>query len=159
LNQGFRPGVVVRHVARALETLLLLDAMQRWITELQALFPPVPNPLWAPKIHDTEHWNPPPRGQGVGLSEAPRGSLGHWIRIDQGKIAHYACVAPTTWNASPKDLRGIRGPIEEALINCPVPEPDNPIGISRLIRSFDPCIACAVHCYTPDGETRQFIIT
>ncbi|MEW6327886.1 MAG: nickel-dependent hydrogenase large subunit [Thermodesulfobacteriota bacterium] len=80
----------------------------------------------------------PKTGQGIGLSEAPRGSVGHWIKIDNSKIAKYQVIAPTTWNASPHDDKGQGGPIEEALIGTPVPDPENPINVVRVIRSFDP---------------------
>jgi len=87
----------------------------------------------------------------VGLIEAPRGSLGHWVKIENKVISNYQLVVPTTWNASPRDEKNVAGPIEQALIGLPV-NPDNPVNIVRVIRSFDPCLACAVHLIHTDGE-------
>ncbi|MEW5801658.1 MAG: nickel-dependent hydrogenase large subunit [bacterium] len=158
VNAGVQPGAVARHAARALETLMLCDAMVVWLDELDALFAPYEqgiNPT-PPKIHDTAHWDPPYSGQGYGMSEAPRGALGHWIKISKYKTSQYACVVPGTWNASPTDRNGRKGPYEQALIGCPIPDPENPINIGRIIRSFDPCIACAVHVITPSGKVKKF---
>ena len=82
--------------------------------------------------------------------EGPRGALGHWISIKGKKIDNYQAVVPTTWNASPRDKSGVRGPIEQSMIGIPVPDPDNPINVVRNVRSFDPCIACAVHVIHPE---------
>ena len=92
----------------------------------------------------------------MGLTEAPRGALGHWIRIENKKIANYQAVVPTTWNCSPRDEDFQRGPVEEALIGAPVPDADNPINVARIVRSFDPCLACAVHLTKPNGEMKKF---
>ena len=91
-------------------------------------------------------------GTGVGMSEAPRGALGHWVRIEQGKIAHYQVITPTCWNASPRDNKGVPGPMEQALIGTPVQDPQRPIEALRVIHSFDPCLSCAVHVARPDGR-------
>jgi hydrogenase large subunit len=98
-----------------------------------------------------------PRGalahcEGVGLTEAPRGALAHWIRIKDRKINNYQLVVPSTWNASPRDAQGNRSAYEEALIGTPVAKDDEPLEIIRTIHSFDPCLACAVHLYDPDGN-------
>lgn len=155
MNQsGVQPGAVVRHLARALETQMLCDAMVRWLDELENLIQSDPDIV----IHDTAHWNPPATGQGYGMMEAPRGALGHWIRISDYKIDRYACVVPSTWNSSPIDSSGVRGPYEKALLGCPVPDANNPINVGRVIRSFDPCMACAVHILTPSGPVRKFIV-
>lgn len=151
INAGMQPGVVARHVARAVETLMLCDAMNRWLDELTSL-----SGSGNATIHDTAHWDPPVSATGFGLSEAPRGALGHWISISNSVINNYACVVPTTWNASPKD-NNYYGPIENALIGCPVPDASSPINIGRIVRSFDPCLACAVHLITPDGDYNNFI--
>ena len=153
-NQGFRPGVVARHAARALETKRLISAMYRWLDELteEMLKPGF-------KIHDKEHWEPPAEGEGVGFFEAPRGALGHWVRIKDHKIANYQAVVPSTWMSSPRDEHGQRGQYEEALIGVPVPDPENPINIVRVIRSFDPCMACAIHLIDPKtNEIRRFTV-
>ena len=103
------------------------------------------------KIHDTDSWEPPQSGKGAGLNEAPRGALGHWVEIQDKKVKNYQMVVPTTWNASPRDDKGVRGPLEQALIGLPVDE-NNPANVVRVIRSFDPCLACAVHVVSPKGE-------
>ena len=94
--------------------------------------------------------NPVPKtGRGMGVWDAPRGALGHWVEIKDGRIQNYQLVVPSTWNASPRDSKGVRGTYEQSLIGAPVPDADNPINIVRIIRSFDPCIACAVHLIDP----------
>jgi hydrogenase large subunit len=111
------------------------------------------------KIHDTAHYEPPKSGMGAGFYEAPRGALGHWVKIKNKKIDHYQCVVPSTWNASPRCEKKIRGQYEEALIGAPVPDPDNPINVVRIIRSFDPCLACAVHLIDPKtNEIKKFLV-
>jgi hydrogenase large subunit len=104
---------------------------------------------------NSEKWDPetwPATAEGVGLSEAPRGALAHWIRISDRKIDNYQLVVPSTWNASPRDHKGQRSAYEEALVGTPVANVDQPLEILRTIHSFDPCIACAVHLYDPDGK-------
>ncbi|MBN1412270.1 MAG: nickel-dependent hydrogenase large subunit [Spirochaetales bacterium] len=155
IGQGMRPGVIARHAARALETQMLCKAMERWLQEFDSLAARFRNKV---VIHDTAHWDPPYSGIGVGMTEAPRGALGHWIRIVDHTIGNYSCVVPTTWNSSPADDAGIKGPFEQALLNTPVPDENNPVNIGRVIRSFDPCLACAVHLYTPKGETSEWIV-
>ena len=102
-----------------------------------------------------DRWEPstwPDECEGVGLTEAPRGALAHWIRIKQRKIDNYQLVVPSTWNASPRDAKGNRSAYEEALIGTPVAKDDEPLEIIRTIHSFDPCLACAVHLYDPEGK-------
>jgi hydrogenase large subunit len=102
----------------------------------------------------------PDEGEGAGLTAAPRGALGHWVRLKGGKIDHYQCVVPTTWNASPKDEQGNPGPIEQAIIGTPIKDEENPFEIVRIVRSFDPCLACAVHLVTPHGRTLgRFVVS
>ena len=85
-------------------------------------------------------------------TEGSRGALGHWIEIKDKKIANYQAVVPTTWNVSPMDDKGQHGPIEQALIGTKVKDEKNPFEIVRIIRSFDPCLACAIHVVTPKGR-------
>ncbi|MBO8129610.1 MAG: nickel-dependent hydrogenase large subunit [Peptococcaceae bacterium] len=144
LNQGMTTGAVARHAARALEAKMICDAMSRWLDELETRISQGDT-----EIHDTAHWDPPASGQGYGLIEAPRGALGHWCVISDQFTANYGMVVPTTWNVSPRDTNGVIGPIEKALIGCPVPDVNNPNNIVRIVRSFDPCIACAVHIIQP----------
>ena len=90
--------------------------------------------------------------KGVGFGEAPRGALGHWVHIKDTKIENYQCVVPTTWNASPRDPDGNIGAYEAALLGTPMANPEQPLEILRTIHSFDPCVACATHVMSPDGE-------
>ncbi len=122
-----------RHAARALELKLLVDKMDEWLDRLNPS-KPVHNKFKIPKTSD-----------GMGLTEAARGSLGHWISIDNWRIKNYQAVVPTTWNGGPRDDSGNLGPFEQALIGTPIADPKNPIEVGRVIRSFDPCLACAVH--------------
>ena len=100
-------------------------------------------------------WEPstwPAESKGVGFGEAPRGALGHWIHIRDTKIANYQAVVPTTWNASPRDPQGNIGAYEAALLGTPMADPTQPLEILRTIHSFDPCLACASHVMSPDGQ-------
>jgi len=133
-------SVMGRHLARAVETKVLADAMADWVLEI-TLDQPVA----------VDH-HIPDEGAGVGLWDASRGALGHWIGIRRGKIGRYQAVVPTTWNASPRDARNRPGAIEQALLGAPVKDADNPFAVARIVRSFDPCIACAVHLVTPGGR-------
>jgi hydrogenase large subunit len=90
--------------------------------------------------------------KGVGFGEAPRGALGHWVHIKDTKIENYQCVVPTTWNASPRDPDGNIGAYEAALLGTPMANAEQPLEILRTIHSFDPCVACATHVMSPDGE-------
>jgi Ni,Fe-hydrogenase I large subunit len=154
VGKGVKPGAVARHAARALETGLVVDACFKWCDQLLA---EMAKPNF--KIHDTDHWEPPESGTGAGFYEAPRGALGHWIKIKGKKIDNYQCVVPSTWNASPRCSKKHRGQYEESLIGAPVPDPDNPINVVRIIRSFDPCLACAIHLIDPrSNEIKKFIV-
>lgn len=110
---------------------------------------------------NTEKWEPSSWNsecQGYGFTEAPRGALGHWIKIKDGKIASYQIVVPSTWNASPRDGKGQHGAYESALIGTPMADPKRPVEILRTIHSFDPCLACASHVIGPDGNTLAEIV-
>lgn len=98
---------------------------------------------------DPETW--PNSVKGVGFTEAPRGALGHWLKIENTKIANYQCVVPTTWNGSPRDEQGNIGAFEAALMNTKVERPEEPVEILRTLHSFDPCLACSTHIISPDG--------
>ncbi len=100
------------------------------------------------KIANTEKWDPktwPKEAKGMGWHDAPRGALSHYIVIKDKKIANYQMVVPSTWNLSPRDHKGIRGPVEEALVNTPVADSKQPLELLRTIHSFDPCMACGMH--------------
>lgn len=142
-HYGIKPGAVARHAARAYETLLLAKDMLNWVDALE-------KEMGSDfRIHDTNHWEAPATGQGAGMTEVPRGALGHFVKINDHKIENYQMVVPTTWNFSPRDDKGIPGPVEQALIGVPVPDLENPINIVRVVRSYDPCLACAIHLIDP----------
>jgi hydrogenase large subunit len=103
---------------------------------------------------NTANWDPatwPKSAKGVGYSEAPRGALGHWIVIKDGKIDNYQAVVPTTWNGSPRDAKGQIGAFEASLLNTPMVNPEQPLEILRTLHSFDPCLACSTHVMSADG--------
>lgn len=104
---------------------------------------------------NVEKWDPstwPKEAKGVGFTEAPRGALGHWIKIKDTKIDNYQCVVPTTWNGSPRDAKGQIGAFEASLMNTPMARADQPLEILRTLHSFDPCLACSTHVMSPDGQ-------
>ncbi len=143
------PSVLGRHAARALECKAIADTMAAsWIPSLS-----VTTSAAAGKTY--RHRNIPRMpSTGEGLTEAPRGALGHWIRVDGKKISNYQAVVPSTWNMSPKDSDDQPGAVEQALNGTLVL--DDAAGrtrVGRIIRSFDPCIACAVHVVSPDKKT------
>lgn len=142
VSNAYRQGVSVmdRHLARAKEALKVAVAMRKWLTEL-TVGDPVCNA-----------YDVPASGTGIGLTEAPRGALGHWVSLSGGKIANYQVITPTCWNASPMDTKKQHGPLEQALIGTPITEPDRPIEALRVIHSFDPCMSCAVHVMRPGGK-------
>lgn len=132
-----------RTVARGLETYLISG----WLRDdMDQLLENIKN--GDQTTFDRTKWEPsswPNNAKGVGFMEAPRGSLGHWVEIENEKVKSYQAVVPTTWNASPMDHNGNHGAYEAALINTPVADPHQPLEILRIIHSFDPCLACAVH--------------
>jgi hydrogenase large subunit len=130
-------SVMDRHDARARETLKVAQAMHTWVAQLNPS-----GPVY-------QRYVTPGAGSGIGLTEAPRGALGHWVQISGGKVENYQIVTPTCWNASPRDSAGVRGPVEQALIDTPVSDLQQPIEILRVIHSFDPCLSCAVHVMRP----------
>jgi hydrogenase large subunit len=138
-----------RTAARTLETKIIADAMQGWYDQLVANVK-----AGDTKTFDDRYWDPatwPAQARGAGFMEAPRGALGHWIVIEDGRIDNYQAVVPSTWNAGPRDATGQPGAYEAALAGQVLHDPDQPLEILRTIHSFDPCIACAVHMLDPDG--------
>jgi hydrogenase large subunit len=138
-----------RTAARALEAQWAADRMLEAVAELIGQ-------VKAGNLDtaNTDKWSPdtwPALAKGVGFCEAPRGSLGHWLVIQDRKIANYQAVVPTTWNASPRDAAGTIGAYEAALLGTPMADPTQPLEILRTIHSFDPCLACATHVVGPDG--------
>ncbi|GAB6039883.1 nickel-dependent hydrogenase large subunit [Endothiovibrio diazotrophicus] len=123
-----------RVVARLLEVARVVIAMQGWLAELEP-----GAPFCAP-------FALPDEARGAGLVEAARGSLGHWLRVKNGRILNYQIVAPTTWNFSPRDREGVPGPLEQALAGAPIrPGEEEPVAVQHIVRSFDPCMVCTVH--------------
>ena len=140
-----------RTAARGLETKLTCD----WALEFyQQLLANIKN--GDTRTQNNDKWDPeswPKTAKGIGMVEAPRGALSHFIVIDDKKIGNYQLVVPTTWNASPRDPQGKRSAYEESLIGTPVADPKLPLEVIRTIHSFDPCLACAVHVYDENGTT------
>ncbi len=141
-----------RVAARALETVYLLDMMDGWLDELSHNMD-----SGDLRIHEGAKWDPstwPAEAEGWGFHEAPRGALGHWIKIKDKKIENYQAVVPSTWNAGPRDAQGQAGPYEASLEGTPVADPEQPLELLRTIHSFDPCLACAVHVVDATGKER-----
>ena len=132
-------SIMGRHAARAIECKLVADAMADWVLELDPA-----EPVYA-------SYEIPEEAEGFGITEAPRGAVGHWMKVEGFKIANYQCIVPTTWNASPRDAEGQPGPMEQALTGLPVRDETNPFEVVRTVRAFDPCLACAVHVLRPSG--------
>ncbi|QGU31542.1 nickel-dependent hydrogenase large subunit [Thermochromatium tepidum] len=144
-----------RTAARTLESKILADNMQGWYDALIANVKSGDTKTFNETLWEPSRW--PSRAQGVGFMEAPRGALGHWIVIEDGRIANYQAVVPSTWNAGPRDAEDQPGAYEAALQdNHQLIDVKRPIEILRTIHSFDPCIACAVHLADPEsGESFQ----
>ncbi|MCF6200514.1 MAG: nickel-dependent hydrogenase large subunit [Hydrogenimonas sp.] len=141
-------STVGRTAARAIETELMADVMMEWIDELASNVAAGDHSTWTEFDFDEVSKD----AQGYGLEEAPRGGLGHWVKIKDGKIENYQAVVPSTWNASPRDDKNRMGAYEASLIGTKVADPHQPLEILRTIHSFDPCIACAVHIVDTKGK-------
>jgi hydrogenase large subunit len=139
-----------RTAARTLETKIIADAMQGWYDQLIANIKAGDVRTFNEKPWDPSSW--PKTAKGAGFTEAPRGALGHWVVIEEGRIANYQAVVPSTWNAGPRDANGQDGAYEAALKGTRLHDARQPIEILRTIHSFDPCIACAVHVVDPKGD-------
>ena len=134
-----------RTAARGIEALAIGERNQVWVGEL----------IENLKNGDTKTYQAyemPDSAMGVGLNDVPRGSLGHWIQIENKKIKNYQYVVPSTWNLGPRDANSKLGPVEEALIGTPVADPKKPLEVLRTVHSFDPCVACGVHVIDPDSN-------
>lgn len=126
-------SVGTRVLARLMEVAHIIPLMEKWLASLQAR-----EPFYTV-------FKLPAQGQGVGLSEAARGALGHWLRIEHGKLSSYQIVAPTSWNFSPRDAAGVPGALESALVGTPVGQGGESVAVEHIVRSFDPCMVCTVH--------------
>lgn len=134
-------SALTRQLARLVRPVELMPAMHQWLSESLR--------------GDGGYRNPGSfvEGEGIGLTHASRGALGHWIRLKDSRIDHYQIITPTAWNASPRDTEGVAGPMEQALQGTPVANPDVPIELGHVIRSFDPCLVCTVHRLDRAGRT------
>ena len=135
-----------RYLARAIRAAMLSElALQHWQLLSNNILK-----------GDEATYNPPVFPQqevvGAGLHEAPRGTLSHWVVIDKGTFSNYQAVVPTTWNASPRDEKGVPGPYESSLVGNPVANADSPLEVLRTVHSFDPCMACACHMLDVSGR-------
>ncbi|OPX27250.1 MAG: hydrogenase 2 large subunit [Campylobacteraceae bacterium 4484_166] len=149
-------STVGRTAARAIETELMADVMFDWCDELASNVASGDTSTWTEFDFDAVSKD----AKGHGLAEAPRGGLGHWINIKDGKIENYQAVVPSTWNAAPRDHKNRMGAYEAALIGTKVSNVDQPLEILKTIHSFDPCIACAVHIIDTKGkELAQFKVS
>ena len=133
-------SVMGRNLARALETKLIADAMIDWVLQLK---PGEPAYIG---------YKLPEESNGMGLVDGARGALGHWIEIKGGKIANYQVITPSTWNISPRDDQNQPGPLEQAITGTKIKDEANPFEIVRIVRSFDPCLACSIHLLSPKGH-------
>jgi hydrogenase large subunit len=135
-----------RYLARSIRSAMLSDVA---LEHLQFLTTNILN-------GDDTTYNAPqfPAGEvtGMGMHEAPRGALSHWVVIEKGAFTNYQAVVPTTWNASPRDQNGVPGPYETSLLGSPVVEPDKPLEVLRTVHSFDPCMACSCHALDVTGQ-------
>ncbi len=134
------PNVFVRELARLTRPAALLDPLEIWLREI---------------LEDGDFYTPPgeiTEGVGVGFTQASRGALGHWVKIEGRKIVHYQIITPTAWHASPRDDAGIRGVMEEAVVGTAVKDEQNPVEIGHVVRSFDACLVCTVHSISKRGR-------
>jgi len=138
-----------RIAARCVETVVMAEKLNEWTMDLAQNIGKGDY-----RTHENAHWDPstwPQEAMGWGWSEAPRGALGHWVHIKDGKMVNYQAIVPSTWNGSPQDASGLPGAYEAALVGTPVADPEKPLEVLRTVHSFDPCMACAVHILDPDG--------
>ncbi len=124
---------LARELARLIRSAELLPVALRWLRDSD----PVKGYYLEPPTIT--------KGRGLGIVQASRGMLGHWLEVADDRIESYQMITPTSWNASPHDDRGQPGPMEKALLGAEVSDPENPYELGHIIRSFDPCLVCAVH--------------
>ncbi len=148
INGDYTNGVSAmdRIVARALETKKIADAMDGWLNALEPGAPTVTSSAI------------PQQATSMGLTEAPRGALGHWMDINDSVISRYQVITPTAWNASPRDDADVPGPIEAALVGVTVDDVEQPVEVLRVVHTFDPCLACAVHMVRPGEKVGRKVL-
>jgi len=135
-----------RTAARGVEALVIASSIGQWIQELEAS-------IAGGDTRICINTQTPKHAEGVGFVHAPRGGLSHWMVIENGRIANFQMVVPSTWNLGPRCAAGKLSAVEAALVGTPVADPKRPVEILRTVHSFDPCIACGVHVI--DGRTNQ----
>lgn len=138
-------NVYTRTLARLQEIVRVFVKLKEWVLDINL---------------DEKFYEPaelPSSATGVGLTEAPRGALGHWASIKDSKLERYQLVVPTTWNCSPRDSNGNLGPAEQAVVDTSVTAPENPVEILHVVRSFDPCLACSIHALDPRNNKKYEI--
>jgi hydrogenase large subunit len=152
---GGDPGILFstmgRLVARAVEADVIVSRMQRWLDDLRSTLAGGDLAVatiakWSPAVWSNE-------AIGRSLGEGPGGAVGHWLRIDGARVGRYDVVDASSWNGSPRDARGRRGAVEEALVGTPLADPRRPLEVLRTVHSFDPCLACAIHAFDGRGVT------
>ncbi|WP_420239789.1 nickel-dependent hydrogenase large subunit [Telmatobacter bradus] len=139
-----------RTAARGIDAALGVVWIKEFFAELMERVKTRETATFSPEKWDPKNW--PKDCEGVGLAEAPRGALAHYVKIKDGKIDNYQLVVPTTWNGSPRDGKKQHSAFEASLIGTPVAKLDQPVEIIRTVHSFDPCLACSVHLYDPEGK-------
>mgnify|MGYP001033080421 CR=1 FL=1 len=143
LISRFGSCVLTRELARLARPAMLLPELDRYLTEaVSGLY------------YQQQPVEVIAEGQAAGLIQAARGALGHWAQVSGGQIEHYQMITPTGWNASPRDSQGQPGALEQALVGTPVADVDNPVEVGHVVRSFDPCLVCAVHAVSKKGTGR-----
>jgi len=148
VNGDYTRGISAldRIAARAYEAKKVADAMDGWLGQI------------AVGTSAYTYAATPSSATGIGLTEAPRGALGHWMTITNSVIDRYQIITPTNWNASPKDDLEQRGPIEQALMGAPIANVKQPIEVLRIVHSFDPCLSCAVHMVRPGKTEPEMVV-
>lgn len=150
MNNEYTRGISVmdRHMARGLETKKIVNEMFNWVNALST------------SATTYTQLSVPTSGVGVGLTEAPRGALGHWLNFSNKLTTRYQVITPTCWNVSPRDDMGQMGALEQALIGVTVQDINQPIELLRIIHSFDPCTGCSVHIMSPEKQVKaKFVVS
>jgi len=152
-DNGYYPvNNYTRMIARMQEILVVVPELIKWLTQdLQA----------GGKVAVHTDLSMAKSSTGMGLWEAPRGALGHWVATgSDSMVTLYQAVVPSTWNLAPRNSQGVPSPVEQALIGTKISAAENalgvdysnPLGILHTVRSYDPCLACAVHTIDKTGK-------
>jgi Ni,Fe-hydrogenase I large subunit len=139
-------STIGRTGARAIETKVIADVMSGWVDELNL------------SGNTRVTFSMLSAGSGFDVTEVPRGALGHWLNYSDTKIVNYQMVVPSTWNFGPRDASGTPGPVEQALAGTPIANTEQPLEVLRVVHSFDPCLACAVHLVDITESEKSYIM-